>query len=184
MEARIREDYFNWLVDLTCGWCSEYGDYSELMSYLFSRQFYYIIRHDDNRAVDGEDLRFRFVESTDEYTYRDVYLYLMRPCNVLEMMAALAIRCEDHIMGDPSEDDKTHIWFWSMIQSMGLDGMSNGYFNEPKAEQIVTDMLERKYDKNGNGGLFRINDRTKDMRKVEIWCQLSWFLKEYTEGKR
>lgn len=179
MKSKIREDYFNWLVDLTCGWCSPYGNYSKLMSYLYSRQFTWTIMSDSNRASDGVETRFRFVEEFgNEYTYRDVYLYLMHPCNVLEMMAALARRCEDHIMGDPSLPDNTAVWFWEMITNMHLEKMTDDYFNEGKVEKIVTDMLDRNYRRDGDGGLFRIHDKDKDMRYVEIWCQLNWFLNE------
>ena len=94
------------------------------------------------------------------------------------MMAALAKRCEDHIMGDPSQSDNTAVWFWEMITNMHLDRMTDDRFNEEKVEEIVTNMLERNYDKSGDGGLFRIHDREKDMRYVEIWCQLSWYLNE------
>ena len=49
---------------------------------------------------------------------------------------------------------------------------------EGKVEKIVTDMLDRNYRRDGDGGLFRIHDKDKDMRYVEIWCQLNWFLNE------
>lgn len=180
MKSKIRDDYFNWLVDLTCSWCAPHGNYSKLMAYLYYRQFTWTMMSDSNRATDGVDIRFRFVEeyAEDDYTYRDVYLYLTHPCNVLEMMAALAKRCEDHIMGDPSQSDNTAVWFWEMITNMHLDRMTDDRFNEEKVEEIVTNMLERNYDKSGDGGLFRIHDREKDMRYVEIWCQLSWYLNE------
>lgn len=183
MKGKIREDYYNWIVNLTCDWCSKHGEYSELMSYLYSQQFYYRIKNDDNRASDGIELRFRFAEESD-YTYRDVYLYLMQPCTVLEMMAALAIRCEDHIMGDQSGENHTDIWFWTMIKTMHLDHMVNGNLDEDEAEFLVTRMLNREFRKDGDGGLFRITDKSKDMRNVEIWCQLNWFLKEYIDGSK
>ena len=178
MKSKIREDYFNWLVDLTCDWCSKYGNYSRLMSYLYSRQFTYFILNDANRASDGMEVRFKFVEQHPDYNYKDVYLYLAHPCNVLEMMTALASRCEDHIMGDPSDDDHTGVWFWEMITNMHLDPMTDEHFNERKAEAIVNNMMEHKYQKDGDGGLFLIHDKHKDMRKVELWCQLSWYLSE------
>lgn len=179
MSSKIRDDYYNWLVDLTCGWCSHYGDYSDLMDYLYARQFTWVIPRDENRASDGFEMRYRFVEQNSEYTYRDVYLYLTHPCNLLEMMTALASRCEEHIMGDPSVGDNTGFWFWGMIVSMHLDQMCNSEFDEPYVEEVVTNMLERKYQKNGDGGLFCIDDPSKDMRSAEIWCQLCWYLKNY-----
>lgn len=178
MKSKIRDDYFNWLVDLTCNWCSKYGNFTELMTYLYSRQFTYFIANDANRASDGTEIRFRFVEQHPDYTYRDVYLYLTHPCNVLEMMAALASRCEDHIMGDPSIENRTGVWFWEMITNMHLDHMTDDNFNEYFVEDAVSNMMDHNYRKNGDGGLFRISDRTKDMRKVELWCQLSWYLSE------
>lgn len=182
MKSKIREDYCAWLVDLTCSWCSYHGNYRELMSYLYFRQFIPIMPNDNNRASDGLDLRFRFVEQAveSEYSYRDVYLYLTGPCSVLEMMAALARRCEDHIMGDPSVGDNTGKWFWEMITNMHLDQMTDENFDEERVEEIVDTMLDRKYAKDGDGGLFRIHDDSKDMRIVEIWCQLTWYLSELT----
>ena len=179
MGSKIREDYYNWLVDLACSWCSRHGDYSALMDYLYAREFTWRIPNDINRADDGFETRFRFIEQNSEYTYRDVYLYLTNPCNVLEMMIALARRCEDHIMGDPSVGDNTGYWFWEMIANMHLDQMTNEYFDENYVDAAVSDMLDGNYQKNGEGGLFRIDDPTKDMRTVEIWCQLCWYLREY-----
>lgn len=181
MKSKIRDDYYYWLVDLTCSWCSRYGggNYSNLMDYLYARQFTWVIPHDKNRASDGFEMRYRFVEQSSEYTYRDVYLYLTSPCNVLEMMAALASRCEEHIMGDPSIGDNTGCWFWEMIANMHLDQCTNDYFDENYVEATISNMLEHRYQRNGDGGLFRVNDPTKDMRSVEIWCQLCWYLKDY-----
>lgn len=180
MKSKIRDDYYDWLIDLTCGWCSRHGDYSVLMSYLYTRQFTWTIARDSNRASDGFDMRYRFIEQdpTNTYTYRDVYLYLTHPCNVLEMMTALARRCEDHIMGDPSAGDNAGRWFWEMIANMHLEDQTNDYFDEDYVEEVVTNMLERNYQRNGDGGLFRIDDPTKDMPSAEIWSQLCWHLKE------
>ena len=186
MGSKIRDDYYQWLVNLTCNWCEIYsglGSYTELMSYLYSRQFTWTMLMDGNRSSDGLETRFRFVEQNDEYTYRDVYLYLTYPCNVLEMMAALAKRCEDHIMGDPSQTDNTGKWFWEMITNMHLERMTDEYFDEGYVDQVITDLLERNYMPDGDGGLFRISDPNKDMRFVDIWCQLTWYLNEVMYGE-
>ena len=185
MKSKIRSDYFNWLIDLTNTWCwknsNEKDDYYLLLEYLYDRQFVWTMMMDGNRAQDGVETRLRFVEQSDEYDYRDVYLYLTHPCNVLEMMAALASRCEDHIMGDPSQTDNTGKWFWEMITNMHLDKMTDRYFDEQRVDEIVTNMLDRNYAKNGDGGLFKIHD-DKDMRYVDIWCQLNWYLNEVAEN--
>lgn len=38
----------------------------------------------------------------------------------LEMIIALAIRLEEHIMDDPDIGNRTGQWFWDMIVSLGL----------------------------------------------------------------
>lgn len=186
MKSKIRNDYFDWIINLTNNWCVLYsgqGDYYELMECLFHQQFLWTMTMDGNRAQDGVETRFKFVEETEEYDYRDVYLYLTHPCNVLEMMAALARRCEDHIMGDPSQIDNAGRWFWEMICNMHLDNMYDGNFDEDYVNEVVDDMIERNYAKNGDGGLFTIHDATKDMRYVDIWCQLNWYLDEVVENE-
>ena len=185
MKSKIRNDYFDWIIDLTNTWCemnSGTGSYLALLEYLFDRQFVWEMMMDGNRAQDGVETRFRFVEQSDEYDYRDVYLYLTHPCNVLEMMVALARRCEDHIMGDPSQSDHAGRWFWGMITNMHLDKMIDGYFDEGYVETVVDAMLDRNYASNGDGGLFKIHDKDKDMRFVDIWCQLNWYLNEVVEN--
>ena len=181
MGSRIRDDYHDWLIDLTCNWCELYsgtGTYYNLMTYLYSRQFTWSLMMDGNRASDGLETRFIFVDQSEEYTYRDVYIYLTHSCNVLEMMTALAARCENHIMGDPSQTDNTGKWFWEMITNMHLEDMTDDRYDESYVDMVVTNMLNHNYKENGDGGLFRINDPYKDMRLVDIWCQLSWYLNE------
>ena len=180
MKNQIREDYKNWLLDLTCSWCSEYGDYSLLMDYLYSQPFYSIYPNDENRASDGIEMRFRFIDSLPglKYTYHDAYLYLTDTCNMLEMMVALARRCEDHIMGDPDIGDRSGYWFWQMIDNMHLSRMNNENFDYRRVEGIINNVLDHNYDKNGNGGLFSVRNKTIDMRRAEIWYQMNWHLGE------
>ena len=180
MKNQIKEDYKNWLLNLTCNWCAEHGNYSQLMMYLYSQPFYSVYPNDGNRASDGIEMRFRFIESMPDltYTYHDAYRYLTDSCNMLEMMTALARRCEDHIMGDPEIGDRAKNWFWGMIVNMHLDRMDDEHFDFNRTKRIVTNVLEHNYDRNGNGGLFSVNDKKIDMRKAEIWYQMNWHLGE------
>ena len=180
MKNQIRDDYRNWLIDLTCNWCSNHGSYTQLMSYLYSREFLAQFENDSNRVQDGQDMRFRFVEAFTgaHYTYRDVYKYLTDGCNMLEMMTALAQRCEDHIMGDPDIGDRSGVWFYNMLVNMHLDSMTDDQFDISRVEQIVTNVIEHNYAKNGDGGLFSVKNPTIDMRRAEIWYQMNWYLGE------
>ena len=176
---QMEADYYIWLKNLASEWCSANGSYDCLLSYLYSRAFNSDIPTDSNRAADGLELRLRFAESTEEYTYRDVYLYLTQPCNMLEMMVALARRCEDYIMSDPDVGDRSGVWFWEMITSMHLDKMTDDIFDGNIAEEAVNTVLNHLYQPNGDGGLFTISDPNHDMRDAEIWYQMNWYLAEH-----
>lgn len=63
--------------------------------------------------------------------------------SVLEMLIALSIRLEEHIMDDPEIGDRTGQWFWNMITNLGLGSMDDRKFNENRVEDIVTRFLER-----------------------------------------
>jgi hypothetical protein len=133
---------------------------------------------DGNRAEDGMDLRYRFgyINSLEE---PEIAVYLDdRPCSILEMMIALAIRCEEQIMGDPDIGDRTGKWFWMMIDNLGLSNMDDNHYDENYINKVIRRFLDRAYDKNGNGGLFKIKGFHNDIRNVEIWYQMMWYLDE------
>lgn len=180
MRNQIQDDYRNWLIGLTCTWCSNYGSYQQLMQYLYSREFIPIYPNDGNRAQDGVDMRFRFVEMQKglKYTYHDVYNYMPDRCNMLEMMAALAQRCEDHIMGDPDIGDRSGVWFYNMIVNMHLSDMTDDNFDVLTVERAITRVIEHSYARNGDGGLFSVKNPNIDMRTAEIWYQMNWYLGE------
>jgi hypothetical protein len=106
------------------------------------------------------------------------------PCSVLEMMVALAIRCEEHIMEDLELGDRTEKWFWIMIDSSGLNALTDMTFNSYEADIILQRILNREYGPCGEGGLFLIPNCGFDLRNVEIWYQLCWYLNYYEEVNR
>ena len=176
----LNELYFDWMYRLVRnGKPSTRASYRKLLRSLHSADFTYEIPMDDNRAEDGIDLRYRF---GDENHYDDAMIaaYLDdRPCSVLEMMIALAIRCEEHIMDDPDIGDRTGLWFWGMVSNLGLADMSDTKFNFSHVEDAVRRFLDRAYGRNGEGGLFTVKRNRYDMRSVEIWYQMCWYLDKF-----
>jgi hypothetical protein len=111
----------------------------------------------------------------------DLIIDILRgPCSVFEMMIALAIRCEENIMDDPSKGDRTGQWFWGMITNLGLGSMMDHRFNKIFVDDTIKRFLDRDYEPDGKGGLFRIRNTNKDLRTVEIWYQLCWYLDTIT----
>lgn len=169
--------YFNWLYQLVCN--DSYSlrtSHRKLLMRLHSINFTWIIDMDANRAYDGILLRKRFeYEFSLESSTMDLY-FGDRPCSVLEMMIALALACEENIMDDPNYGDRTGQWFWSMIVSLGLGGMTDQKYNRKEIDDVIFRFLTRNYDRDGKGGLFTLPNCGVDVRDMEIWSQMCWYL--------
>lgn len=173
LEDRIKSDYFEWMYGLVCGdrFPTSLG-YRQLLTFLHDVEFTYFVPHDENRAVEGVALRYHYCLI---HECEDMEIYLDGPCSVLEMMIALAIHCEK-IVDDPTVGDRTAQWFWNMVTNMGLGSMNDTNFNEWLANDVVTRFLERDYEPDGRGGLFRVKGWYRDMRTAEIWHQLMAYI--------
>ena len=79
-------------------------------------------------------------------------------------------------MDDPSLGDRTGQWFWGMITNMGLGSMNDTNFNEWLVNDVVGRFLDRDYEPDGRGGLFRVIGWNRDMRTAEIWHQLMAYI--------
>ena len=94
-------------------------------------------------------------------------------------MVALTIRCEETIMDNPAFGDRTGQWFWSMVNNLGLSDMTDDRFDERIVRKKIDIFLKRGYEPDGQGGLFRIKHCRRDMRYVEIWYKLCWYLDQF-----
>ena len=171
------DQYFNWMYQLVVDDRYSTKSYRKLLSRLHDTEFTYTIPMDGNRAEDGVDLRYRFGR---EQNYCDSMIASFlddRPCSVLEMMVALSIRCEEHLMDNPDIGDRTGQWFWNMIVSLGLGYMNDSRFDRYRVDQVLERFLQRGYERNGDGGLFIVNNG-RDMRSTEIWYQMNYYLME------
>lgn len=175
----MREEYFNWLYRLVCASTRPDASFSMMLRALHRKEFYSLIPNDDNRGVEGQTLReeFRFCERPDLPPN-----WHKAPSSVFEMLIALAKRMEFTLIGSEIEADWDK-WFWEMIQNLGLDNLTDDRFDRVGGEGIVDEvldnLLERKYGPDGKGGLFPLKHPRLDQREVEIWYQ-----KEYYAGEK
>lgn len=177
----LKNEYFTWLVDLVCKGRYDRGvSFRKLLVHLHDTEFRYLLLRDENRAEAGIDLRRRFAFGILGYSdLHEITDELRGPCSVLEMMVALAIKCED-LMDDTRVGDRTAQWFWNMIVNLGLGSFTDDRYNKRVVTDILDTFLDRKYAPDGRGGLFTIRDCDDDLRQVEIWCQLTWYLDSIT----
>lgn len=178
---QIKNEYFDWLYDYVCkGRAHNNISYKKIFTLLHDTEFTFSLPKDFNRAKDGVDLRYRFaIFKEDECDPHHVLDVLDGPCSVLEMMIALAVRCEETIMDDTRYGDRTGQWFWNMMYNLGIDYMFDDIYDENVAIEIIDTFLDRRYEPDGKGGLFYIRGCREDLRDVEIWSQLCWYLDGY-----
>lgn len=180
-KKEISDLYFEWIYGIVCreGYLSG-ASHKKLLHCLHNIKFHPEISMDINRAKDGIHLRHRFAS---EHSVDEFFLSEDEPCSVLEMMAALAFRMEEDIMDDPNEGDRTWEWFTAMIFSLGLYDMNDSCFDEVLVEKTIQTFLNRKYSRDGKGGLFFIEDSRDDMRKLDIWKQACRYMNYILNGE-
>lgn len=178
-QGRIQDEYFNWMMNLAYGEKrSTDPSWDKLFRLLHETEFVNVMEMDANRIYDGIDLRYGFAYRTGISTIDINKAFADRPCSILEMMVALAKRCEDQITFDQDVGDRTWRWVFEMISNLGLIDMDDEHFDIIEAEDILERFIRREYLPSGKGGLFIISNRSVDMRDAEIWDQMMWYLNE------
>lgn len=170
----ILDEYYNWLLNrIENPERPIVRRYTELLNALYCKRYSYRIARDSNRAIEGVNLRYEFGDIFGYPRYMiDRWIY--GQCSVLELMVALSARCENEISGNMD----AHIWFWTMIESLNLEGMDNDHFEPNYVDQALEDFMNGNYKKNGEGSLFALKNTHRDMRKLELWYQMQTFLIE------
>ena len=164
-------NYFDWLVYRISPDYPMRETYSELLFALYSTEFFWVIPRDVNRAKDGLELRKKFERETGGGAD------ILGPCRCLEMMIALAIRCENELMYDPDLGDRTDQWFWMMIENLGLTRFDDEYFDEDEVDYILDRFMNREYGKHGEFCMFPGAESVQNLKKMELAYQINFYVK-------
>ena len=125
-----------------------------------------MLDRDENRVVDGKDLRREFLDGRD-YTWE-------RGISVLEVLIALSRRTAFNACGTPQD------WAWKLLKHLKLTKSTDPL--EGRKAQRVFDILEtliwRQYEPNGSGGFFPLKAPQRDQTEVEIWEQMQAYTGE------
>ena len=130
----------------------------------------FVWRHpmDENRAIDGLELRSDFEYETGEYL--DKTSGLIPQCSMFEMLAALAIRCENQLMRNSLLGDRTSKWFFEFLDNLGILEC-----NERDVDHIVDVCHDFM---NGRKDMFPLKKRGIKQKNEQIWKQLMAYLNE------
>lgn len=173
MNPPLDESYLTWLysqVD-TVKLRRSSSTHWDLLRVLYTTEFMWSIPNDENRAKDGEDLRYEFLDDSDvQYIGED---WLALGCSMLELLVGLSRRLSFEAEGEPRD------WFWKLIDNIGLSNCTDGaHIPEDYVREALNRVIWRQYDSRGNGGLFPLQHARDDQRSVELWYQLSAYVLE------
>ena len=170
-------EYMMWLIE-SIDPRNIIGDYYQpVLEELYLRDFKWTSKFpdDENRAKDGLELRNQFADIAN-IPVSEIGID-WKPCSCLEMLVAIAHRIEYEIVAVPGEENVAR-WFWMFMHNIGLDPSDSGVEDLNYVDYRIDMWLDRKYKKNGEGGIFEIRDDYFDMRKMSIWKQMNAVLNE------
>lgn len=156
MNPYAHKEYFEWLCMLVGAneGCPFYP-YHNLLVRLFQTDFEITDTRafDTNRAVNGKHLRYYFDSNRDDFGSNNPSAYHRigdfynitqgYPCSMLEMLIALAKDIDTQYLY--SSDCRLLIWFWIMIESMGLANMLDGKWDE-QSDRSEVDWILRAFN--------------------------------------
>ena len=82
----------------------------------------------------------------------------------------------DKIVGDPEGELDIRHWFWMMLDNLDLSAMTDDKYDRMYVYGRVNLFMNREYEPDGDGNIIYIPDCKDDLRKVEIWWQMCWYL--------
>lgn len=161
-------NYYEWLCEKVGLYTPAYNSYGKLIDILFNTEYVYSIPMDQSRELDGLDLRRRWRDETG--VIGDVFDG--KPCSVLEMLAALSLRVENEIMGDPQL-----MIFWQFLWNLDLQWADDRALRHVGGVHEVEDVLYEWM--NGISGRNIVGEDDGS----ELWYQVMRYVSErYQDG--
>ena len=174
IEQPLDELYLTWLYNQVGSVKAKRSSrtYWSLLRQLYTKEFVWFVPNDDNRAEDGKELRYEFINDEGLEDVDPEWVTL--GCSMLELLIGLSRRLTFETDREPQ------YWFWEMLKNIGLESYNDKVHPYPHKEidAILERVIWRTYDRDGHGGLFPLKRATKDQRKIELWYQLSAYLLE------
>lgn len=171
----FKKGYFNWL----CSNIDVEGIYDEFVAdILFRTPFECVLEYDEHRISDGLDLRDQYTEVSGEILESTDISW---PCSVLEIMVSLAMSmdyvCDDDVLDC---EDRIGYFYHEMLNNLGIGHEFPGSWEsrEKLIDKVIDKFLDRRYGKDGSGGLFPLKRPREDQREVELWYQMNAYMIE------
>lgn len=173
IDRRGTPNYYQYLCDMARLDLPRHRNYSRLLRTLYTTPFRWVLPMDENRELDGFELRKEYIRE-----FRGGSLSGCRDySNVLEVLLAFSRRIEIDVMSEPG-NDVIERWFWVMLDNLGLLYYDDENFDPDRVDRILSIWLDRKFSRKGKGNIFLTNKSDRDLRTEEYWWQMQHYMVE------
>lgn len=173
---RNRQTYLEFLVSAIGGTDTYYW---RLFECLHSIEWHYLIGMDENREMDARELRDDYDFETGHAADQPFDNY--DSVSILEVLTGIIKR----LTLSSGLDWGPWRWMYMFIENLGLETYTDDYYSDRPEEfgdfvnlacMIFSDRI---YNQDGSGGgLFIVDDRNVDMRRLELFKQWIIFINE------
>lgn len=173
MSNSLTEGYLRWLApQIRDKHSNPEKSYVDLLRLMFEKDFEWLIPNDDNRVMDGRDLRSDFCYTRNASL--DALSELGEGASFLEVLIGLSRRMAFAAGG------QAYDWAWTFLSNLELQGMSDPLTRRKakQAEDILDACIYRKYKPDGVGGFFPLAWPDEDQTQVELWYQMAAYINE------
>lgn len=141
-------------------------------------EFYYTMPEDENRALDGISLRKSYSNNTED----DIFGIMSCGCTALELLVALSMHM-NNITYYPGDNESA--WFWIMLENLDIKISDKDWPKQDSLDIIKSNLsrwFDRKFTKKGKGSPFPMKKCQEDLRHVNMWDHMQWYIGEILEG--
>lgn len=180
----IKDRYFNWLWSYGSG--GPIDEYKSVWVFMCMEEFYDLVDMDSNRVTDGLELRFRFIRETSINIRVEDLDMAVGPCRFLEFFVGMCERMDDLLYDCGS---KLNDAFWTLLRNCGLydcsetnlsyRGGRSSRVQFDRIQSIIRNIVERRFDPDGVGGLFPCRTCPLDLRRLEWFQQMNLYYREH-----
>lgn len=164
--------YFHWLEPQVYPPGHQRKTYRDVLAMMYVKDFLWLVPNDDNRMVDGLDLRVEFIHESEAPRY--VKPEVFGTCSVLEVLIGLSRRLAFTAGGEAEG------WAWQLLVNLEFDKMSDPLTRRKvdKVSETLEALIWRRYNTDGSGGFFPLSWPEEDQTKIELWYQMSAYVDE------
>jgi hypothetical protein len=180
MADPIQDIYFKWLVREVCGGVlgRPLYPYTNVCAYMHQIRFKDDVPNDDNRSAEGVSLRDEFLANMGRHLMPTPMWrkFLEKDCTLLEMLVGMARRCNFQV-----DTLSVQEWFYKFLENLRLSEFEDQEFmstDRIKISKKLNPFNNRTYSPSGAGSIFPLKHPHTDMRKLELWYQMSAYIVE------